>query len=117
MVAREHSSGERIRRGGITKTGNGHLRRVLVEAAWAYHHRAVRSGPRSESARRLSVTRSRRSPGRRNSGCTNAITHLTARGKNKNQIVTALGRELLGFIWAIGVQWNQERDVGKRVAA
>jgi len=39
LVAREHSSGNRVRRGGITKTGNSHLRRVLVEAAWAYQHR------------------------------------------------------------------------------
>src|SRR5436190_2840372 len=38
-VAREHSSGERTRRGGITKAGNAHLRRVIVEAAWAYRHR------------------------------------------------------------------------------
>ena len=38
-VARENSSGERIRRGGITKTGNAHLRRILIEAAWAYRHR------------------------------------------------------------------------------
>src|SRR4051794_2731815 len=39
LVAREHSSGKRIQRGSITKTGNAHLRRVLVEAAWAYQHR------------------------------------------------------------------------------
>ena len=39
LVAREHSSGNRIQRGSITKTGNAHLRRVLVEAAWAYQHR------------------------------------------------------------------------------
>jgi transposase len=39
MVASEHSSGERTRRGGITKTGNAHLRRVVVEAAWTYRHR------------------------------------------------------------------------------
>jgi transposase len=39
LVASEHSSGNRVQRGGITKTGNGHLRRVLVEAAWAYQHR------------------------------------------------------------------------------
>jgi transposase len=39
LVPREHSSGNRVQRGGITKTGNGHLRRVLVEAAWAYQHR------------------------------------------------------------------------------
>ena len=38
LVAREHSSGNRVQRGGITKTGNSHLRRVLVEAAWAYQH-------------------------------------------------------------------------------
>ena len=38
LVSREYSSGNRIQRGGITKTGNGHLRRVLVEAAWAYQH-------------------------------------------------------------------------------
>src|SRR5258705_11198754 len=38
-VSREHSSGERIRRGAISKTGNAHLRRIAVEAAWAYRHR------------------------------------------------------------------------------
>jgi len=37
-VAREHSSGESCKRGGITKTGNVHLRRIVVEAAWAYRH-------------------------------------------------------------------------------
>src|ERR1700747_2436764 len=41
IVASEHSSGERTRRGGITKTGNAHLRRVVVEAAWTYHHRTA----------------------------------------------------------------------------
>ena len=35
----EHTTGNRVKRGGITKTGNSHLRRVLVEAAWAYQHR------------------------------------------------------------------------------
>jgi transposase len=39
LVASEHSSGNRVQRGGITKTGNGHLRRVIMEAAWAYQHR------------------------------------------------------------------------------
>ena len=39
MVSSEHSSGARIQRGGITKTGNAHLRRVIVEAAWAYQHK------------------------------------------------------------------------------
>jgi transposase len=39
LVSREYSSGNRVQRGGITKTGNAHLRRVLVEAAWAYQHK------------------------------------------------------------------------------
>lgn len=39
LVASEHTTGNRVQPGGITKTGNGHLRRVLVEAAWAYQHR------------------------------------------------------------------------------
>ena len=39
LVSREHSSGGKIQRGAITKTGNAHLRRVLIEAAWAYQHR------------------------------------------------------------------------------
>ena len=51
IVASEHSSGERSRRGGITKTGNAHLRRVVIEAAWAYRHRPV-SVRRCASARR-----------------------------------------------------------------
>ena len=41
---REDSSGPRIRRGGITKTGNAHLRRIVVEAAWAYRHRPAVGG-------------------------------------------------------------------------
>jgi hypothetical protein len=44
VVSSEHSSGERIRRGAITKTGNAHLRRILVEAAWAYRHRPYLGG-------------------------------------------------------------------------
>jgi transposase len=39
MVSSEHTSGNRVRRGAITKSGNAHLRRVLVDAAWTYRHR------------------------------------------------------------------------------
>ena len=55
-VASEHSSGDRIRRGGITKTGNAHLRRIVIEAAWAYRHRPARGG-RSSSVNNPSVKR------------------------------------------------------------
>jgi transposase len=98
---REDSSGERHRRGGITKTGNAHLRRIVIEAAWAYRHRpAVGAALRKRQAtlspevtaiawkaqHRLH-TRYRR---------------LLGRSKCQQKVVTAIGRELLGFIWAIG---------------
>ncbi len=69
LVPSEHSSGGKQSRGGITKTGNGHVRRVLVEAAWTYRHparktRVICSG--APSARRKPC---RTSPGRRKSAC------------------------------------------------
>lgn len=106
-VAREHSSGATIRRGAITKVGNAHVRRVVVEAAWAYQHRpslgpALRARHKGLSAEVTAIawkaqhrlhTRYRR---------------LLAKGKPKPQVVTAIGRELLGFIWAIGVHVEEE---------
>jgi transposase len=101
VVPREHSSGPRTRRGGITKTGNAHLRRVLCEAAWSYRY-----GPSCTGALK-----------QRQAGQPPAITAmawaaqhrlcaryrvLAARGKPQPQIITCLARELLGFIWAIG---------------
>jgi transposase len=71
IVASEDSSGERTRRGSITKTGNAHLRRVVVEAAWAYRHRPWEA--RCASGKRKSAKRSERSLGRHNSGYMSAI--------------------------------------------
>jgi transposase len=116
-VASEDSTGERTRRGAITKTGNAHLRRVVIEAAWAYRYRpAVGAALRKRQA---SV-----------SAEVNAIAwkaqhrlharycHLLARGKCKQEVVTAVGRELLGFIWAIGRHVETEgRNNNKSVAA
>jgi transposase len=101
-VASEHSSGPRTRRGGITKAGNAHLRRVIVEAAWAYRHRPAvgaalrrRQATASAEVKEIAWKAQHRLHGR--------YRALTARGKCKQQVVTAIGRELLGFIWAIGV--------------
>ena len=100
-VASEHSSGARIHRGGITKTGNAHLRRIVIEAAWAYRHRPARGRallkrqqPVSEEVKAIAWKAQHRLHAR--------YRTLTARGKSKQQVVTAIGRELLGFIWAIG---------------
>jgi transposase len=103
IVASEHSSGESTRRGSITKTGNAHLRRVVVEAAWAYRHRPnigetlrKRQAGVSEEIREIAWKAQHRLHAR--------YRKLMARGKVKGKVVTAIGRELLGFIWAIGVQ-------------
>jgi transposase len=102
-VPSEHSSGERVRRGAITKTGNAHLRRILVEAAWAYRHRPnVGSELRrrqegiSEEVKAIAWKAQHRLHHR--------YVRLTARGKPKQHIVTAIARELAGFIWAVGVE-------------
>ena len=114
LVSREYSSGNRIQRGAITKTGNAHLRRVLVEAAWTYQHRPnvqgrvlrrQRSLALSEEARRIAWKAQQRLHKR--------FTALAARGKNHNQVVTALARELLGFMWAIAVHTEAQFKLTK----
>jgi transposase len=101
LVPSEHSSGATVRRGQITKTGNGHARRVLVEAAWAYRWRARVTRPLlqrqeglPESIRQLAWKAQLRLCAR--------YRRLLARGKTKQTIVTAIARELAAFIWAIG---------------
>jgi len=107
-VSREHSSGESCKRGGITKTGNVHLRRIVVEAAWAYRHAPAvtaclrkRQERVSEEVKEIAWKAQHRLHGR--------YRKLTARGKNTGKVITAVGRELLGFIWAIGVKVEAEQ--------
>ena len=102
-VPGEDSSGKRKRRGPITKTGNAHLRRIVVEAAWSYRLRpAVGPGLRkrqqevSEPIKEIAWKAQLRLYKR--------YSRLAAAGKDKRKIVTAVGRELLGFIWAIGIK-------------
>lgn len=99
---REHSSGARVRRGGIAKTGNAHLRRIAVEAAWAYRHRPAvgrtlhqRQAVLSPDVTAIAWQAQVRLHAR--------YRTLLGRGKCPPQVMTAIARELLGFIWAIGV--------------
>lgn len=115
IVASEHSSGESMRRGGITKTGNAHLRRVVVEAAWAYQHRPSvgktlrkRQEVVSEEIREISWKAQHRLHGR--------YRKLMARSKEKGKVMTAIGRELLGFIWAIGLKAEAAQQTERRAA-
>jgi transposase len=103
LIPSEHSSGAKQARGPITKTGNAHLRRVLVEAAWQYRHHAF-LGPslkqRQQDAPQVAIDiawRAQRRLHRR-------YRVLAARGKPKQHIVTAVARELTGFLWAALIQ-------------
>ena len=114
-VASEDSSGERTRRGGITKTGNAHLRRVIVEAAWAYRHRPAvgtalrkRQATASAEVKEIAWKAQHRLHAR--------YRTLTGRGKCQQQVITAIGRELLGFVWAIGVH-VESRTAHRQTAA
>jgi transposase len=115
-VSSEDSSGVRIRRGAITKTGNAHLRRVVIEAAWAYRYRpAVGTALRKRQAEvtpevKAIAWKAQHRLHRR-------YRHLLSKGKCKQQVVTAIGRELLGFIWAIGMSAESQRRESPGVAA
>jgi len=103
LVASEFTTGNRVQRGPITKTGNAHLRRVITEAAWAYQRRPWVGGALLKRQQGLDQE-IKDIAWKAQWRLYHRYSKLTAHGKNKNQAVTAVGRELLGFIWAIGVR-------------
>ena len=100
LIPSEHSSGKTVRRGPITKTGNSHVRRALIGAAWTYKMQA-----------RVSTVLLKRQQGLPKSVCDISwkaqtrlcarYRRLLARGKSKQTTITAIARELSAFIWAI----------------
>lgn len=108
LVPREHSSGERQRRGQITKTGNARLRRIVVEASWHYRH-----PPRVSKAlceRQESVPQRVRDLSWKAQQRLNRKYHrLLKRGKPSQKAVVAVARELLGFVWAIAHEIAADR--------
>jgi hypothetical protein len=99
LVPSEYSSGGSTRRGHITKTGNEHLRTQLVESAWSYEHRAyvdaeLRKRHEGLPAETIACSwaAQRRLCGR--------FRRLVARKDIKTVVVTAIARELAGFLWA-----------------
>ena len=100
LVPSEHSSGGSRRQGRITRTGNGHVRRILVESAWHYRRqprmsKAIRARNEQVSApvRAIAWKAQQRLHKR--------LFRLMGRGKPASQAVTAVARELVGFVWAI----------------
>lgn len=101
-VPSEHSSGGKTSRGAITKTGNAHLRRVIGEAAWHYRHRPrvigqLRKRQQGVSSEAIDIAWKAQERLHRR------YRQLSER-KCKQKVITAIGREMLGFIWDIGVQ-------------
>jgi transposase len=103
LVPSQHSSGQTVKHGPITKTGNSHVRRMLVEAAWAYRLSARVSRPllkRQEELPQAVCDISWKAQVRL---CAR-YRRLWAKGKAKQLVVTAIARELCGFIWAIAIE-------------
>jgi len=100
MVPRQYSSGPHQRLGAITKTGNSHARRMLVEAAWAYRFPArISRGLRDREENQPQVVRD--IAWKAQLRLCRKYRRLLARGKVKQVVTTAIARELVGFVWAI----------------
>jgi transposase len=99
LVPAEYSSGERVRRGSITKTGSGPARTALIEASWAYRFKpaiGVTLRRRQHDATPGTLARSWQAQRRLHS----KYQTLTARRKPPGMALTAVARELAGFVWA-----------------
>lgn len=99
LVPKLYASGDTARRGGITKTGNTHVRRALIQSAWQYRHQAgvgakLRERRRGQPARVVAIA------DRAQHRLCRRYRRLTERGKPPNKVVVAIVRELVGFLWA-----------------
>jgi transposase len=109
MVPSEHSSGPRVFRGAITKTGNPHVRRVLLEAAWSGRlqpNKPARLQRRQQGLDSRVIDIAWKAQHRLRT----RYVRMRARGKRQNATIVAMARELLGFVWAIG------QEVGRSAA-
>jgi transposase len=100
LIPSEYSSGEQRRQGAMTKAGNTHARRVLVEGAWAYRYPAKVSRHlqlRLETQPKIIQDIS----GKAQVRLCKRYRRLVARGKHANVVTVAIARELAGFMWAI----------------
>ncbi|BFT69639.1 IS110 family transposase [Paenibacillus sp. P36] len=109
LVPSEKSSGGSRWQGGITKAGNAHIRRVVIEAAWNYRHSpAIRRALRerldglSSAVQEVAWNAQKR--------LHQKYKRLSAKGKQRGRVVTAVARELLGFIWAIAREIEKDKN-------
>jgi len=103
LTPSEYSTGDHRRQGAITKTGNAHARRALIEGAWAYRYPAKVSRHLQLRLEKLPKPIQDLSWKAQVRLCTR-YRHLLARGKHVNRVVVAIARELSAFMWAIAQQ-------------
>jgi transposase len=103
LVPSEHSSGSHRQRGRITKTGNSHVRRVLVESAWCNRFRPSMSGAIRKRNRDLCPA-IQDIAWKAQQRLHSRYVRMMGRGANQQKTTVAMARELAGFIWAIGQQ-------------
>lgn len=103
LIPSEHSSGGSRRQGGITRTGNGHARRLMVEAAWSYRFPARKTRGIEQRAEQTSAAVQAIAWAAQQRLCGRYQALLQA-GKQTQQVTTAVARELAGFLWAIACE-------------
>lgn len=113
LVPSEHSSGSSKVRGGITKTGNGYVRRLLTEAAWTYRHMARKSACLQRRAEQTPEPIQEIAWKAQQRLCARYRGYIQ-RGKVSVQACTAVARELVGFIWAIGQATGPLHEISMR---
>jgi transposase len=113
LVPSEHSTGDTIKRGPITKAGNRRARRVLVESAWSYRHpprvgkdKQAKVAAAPPAVRAIAWKAQHRLYGR--------YRALVRKGKLKTVAITAIARELAGFIWAVSRELTMTASVAAR---
>jgi len=100
LVPSERSTGDSVKRGPITKAGNGRTRRVLVEAAWAYRH-PPRVGYEKQAQVAAAPRPAREIAWKAQVRLCARFRALSRKGKKSTVVATAIARELAAFIWAI----------------
>jgi len=108
LVPKEYSSGESVRRGSITKTGNSHLRKILIESSWSYRYNprvsaAIRKRQDGQNPDLIEIS------WKAQNRLHKKYSKLLARGKSGQVAVTAVARELLGFVWSVGCRAESQR--------
>jgi transposase len=116
LTPSERSTGDSVKRGPITKAGNTRARRMLVESAWAY-----RFPPRISERQRCKLEKAPRAvreiAWKAQQRLSKRYRALTAKGKKSTVAITAVARELAGFLWAVGREMTAAAGQPVRVAA